>query len=221
MQHIFREPFSGLSHLAAAFASIAGLCVLTVNAALYGNLWHIISFSIFGSSMILLFTASAMYHLLPITEQGQKAWKRIDHMMIFVLIAGTYTPFCLVSLRDNVGWTLFGVIWSLAIAGILLKIFWLQAPRWLSTLIYIGMGWMIIFAISPLSDSLSEDALTWLIAGGLSYTGGAVIYGTKWPNPIPNHFGFHEIWHLFVIGGAFCHFWAIAFHLVGPTSIAT
>jgi len=218
MQSAFREPFSGLSHLFAAFAAIAGLCILTVNATLHGDIWHITSFAIFGSSMILLFMASAMYHLLPVSEQAQKVWKRIDHMMIFVLIAGTYTPFCLVTLRDSVGWTLLAVIWGLAFMGILLKIFWIHAPRWLSTLIYIGMGWMILFAISPLSENLSESALHWLIAGGLSYTGGAVIYATKWPNPYPRHFGFHEIWHLFVIGGAFCHFWAIAFHLAIPAS---
>ena len=218
MQSVFREPFSGLSHLFAAFAAIAGLCILTVNATLHGDIWHITSFAIFGTSMFLLFMASAMYHLLPVSEQAQKVWKRIDHMMIFVLIAGTYTPFCLVPLRDSVGWTLLAVIWGLAFTGILLKIFWIHAPRWLSTLIYIGMGWMILFAISPLSENLNESALQWLIAGGLSYTGGAVIYATKWPNPYPRHFGFHEIWHLFVIGGAFCHFWAIAFHLAIPTS---
>jgi len=169
--------------------------------------------------MFLLFMASAMYHLLPVSEQAQKAWKRIDHMMIFVLIAGSYTPFCLVVLRDGVGWTLFTVIWGLAIAGILMKIFWIHAPRWLSTLIYVGMGWMAIFAIGPLRQNLTEGALFWLIAGAGCYTVGAVIYGTKWPNPYPEHFGFHEIWHLFVIGGAFCHFWAIAFHLVGPSTL--
>ncbi|OUS06641.1 hemolysin [Gammaproteobacteria bacterium 42_54_T18] len=219
MQSMFREPFSGLSHLFAAFAAIAGLCILTVNATLHGDIWHITSFAIFGTSMFLLFMASAMYHLLPVSEQAQKVWKRIDHMMIFVLIAGTYTPFCLVPLRDSVGWILLAVIWGLAFTGILLKIFWIHAPRWLSTLIYIGMGWMILFATSPLSENLNENALLWLIAGGLSYTGGAVIYATKWPNPYPPHFGFHEIWHLFVIGGAFCHFWAIAFHLAIPADI--
>ena len=219
MQSVFREPFSGLSHLFAAFAAIAGLCILTVNATLHGDIWHITSFAIFGTSMFLLFMASAMYHLLPVSEQAQKVWKRIDHMMIFVLIAGTYTPFCLVPLRDSVGWILLAVIWGLAFTGILLKIFWIHAPRWLSTLIYIGMGWMILFATSPLSENLNENALLWLIAGGLSYTGGAVIYATKWPNPYPLHFGFHEIWHLFVIGGAFCHFWAIAFHLAIPADI--
>lgn len=218
MLHGFREPFNGLSHLLAALASIAGLCILTINATLYGSIWHIVSFSIFGASMFLLFMSSAMYHLLPVSEQAQKTWKRIDHMMIFVLIAGTYTPFCLVPLRDSVGWTLFTVIWSLAATGILLKIFWIHAPRWLSTIIYIAMGWIILFAISPLSESLHEQALEWLVAGGICYTVGAIIYATKWPNPHPQHFDFHGIWHLFVIGGAFCHFWAIAFHIATPTS---
>jgi hemolysin III len=214
MQTYFREPFSGFSHLFAAIGSIAALCILVVNASLYGDAWHITSFAIFGTSMILLFSASALYHLLPVSESAIKALKRFDHMMIFVLIAGTYTPLCLVPLRGVTGWTFFGIVWGLAIAGILMKLFWLDAPRWLSTILYLGMGWIAAFLIPELLDTMGAGGLFWLAAGGVSYTLGAVVYALKKPDLWPEHFGFHGLWHLFVIGGAFCHFWCIAYFLV-------
>lgn len=204
-----REPVSGLTHLVGALFSVAGLVWLVRAAASYGTLWHLVSFVVFGISLILLYTASSLYHLLPLSERGVRALKRVDHMMIYVLIAGTYTPFCLVPLRGVWGWSLLGVVWGLAIAGIVLKAVWLHAPRWLSTLFYVGMGWMVVVAILPLVRSMPPAAVAWLGVGGLLYTVGALIYALKWPNIIPRHLGFHEIWHLFVMGGSFSHYWAI------------
>lgn len=201
-----KEPFSGLSHLTGAFLSIAALSVLVTLAALQGTVWHVVSFSIYGTSMILLYTASALYHLLPLSERGSRVLRILDHVMIFMLIAGTYTPICLVPLRGGWGWSVFGVIWGLAIAGVFVSTFWINAPRWVSTGIYLLMGWVCIVAIYPIVTSLTVEGLVWLVAGGLFYSVGAVVYALKKPNPWPPHFGFHEIWHLFVMGGSFCHF---------------
>ncbi len=201
-----KEPFSGLSHLAGAFLSIAALSVLVTLAALQATVWHVVSFSIYGTSMILLYTASALYHLLPLSERGSHVLRILDHVMIFMLIAGTYTPICLVPLRGGWGWSVFGVIWGLAVAGVFVSTFWIHAPRWVSTAIYLLMGWVCIVAIYPIVKSLTAEGLFWLVAGGLFYSVGAVVYALKKPNPWPPHFGFHEIWHLFVLGGSFCHF---------------
>jgi hemolysin III len=154
-----------------------------------------------------------MYHLLPLPPRGTTILRRIDHAMIFVLIAGTYTPICLIPLRGVLGWILFGVIWGIAIVGIFLALFWNNAPRWLSTLIYLIMGWLIVVAFYPLVQTIPLGGIIWLILGGLCYSVGAVIYALKLPNPVPGIFGFHEIWHIFVMAGGFCHFWAM-FHYV-------
>jgi len=127
-------------------------------------------------------------------------------MMIYLLIAGSYTPICLIPLRGGWGWSLFGVAWFLAITGILLKIFWFKAPRWISTIFYIGMGWVVVIAFIPLTNTIPTAGVLWLIAGGISYTIGAVIYGLKKPNIFEKYLGFHEIFHIFVLGGSFCHF---------------
>lgn len=206
---LFREPVNGFTHLAGALLSIAGLVVMLVAAVKYGTAWHVVGFAIFGSSLILLYSASSLYHLLPVSKQGVEFLERIDHIMIFVLIAGSYTPFCLVPLRGPWGWSIFGLIWSLALAGIAFKIFWMHAPRWLSVGIYLLMGWIIVIAIYPLFLSIPRAALGWLVLGGLTYSAGAMVYGFKWPNPFPRFLDHHAIWHLFVLGGSFCHFWAV------------
>lgn len=212
MHSIFRDPFSGLSHLAGAIFAIVALCILAAQAALYGGVWHMVSFMIFGTTMLLMFASSSLYHLVHAQEQVIKWLKRIDHMSIFLLIAGTYTPICLVALNGSTGWWLFGVVWGIALLGVGLKVVWIHAPRWLSTVFYMLMGWLVV-AFYPVLDQIPTDALRWIAYGGLCYSLGAVVYATKWPNPWPKWFGFHDIWHLFVIAGAFCHFWAIAFHL--------
>jgi hemolysin III len=212
MRHFFqklREPVSGLTHFAGLLLSITALVLLVVYAAIEGTPWHIVAFAIFGTSLILLYGASSMYHLLSLSPKGISILRRIDHIMIFILIAGTYTPVCLVPLRGAWGWSLFGVIWGIAIAGIFQALFWINAPRWLSTLIYLVMGWLVVVAFYPLLQSIPTGGIFWFALGGFFYTLGAVIYGIKKPNPIPGIFGFHEIWHLFVMSGSFCHFWAL------------
>lgn len=211
---ILRDPFSGISHLVGAFLSVGALGVLTAFAAVFGDAWHIVSFSIFGFTMFLMYTSSSLYHLLPLREDALRLFRKIDHIMIFLFIAGTYTPICLVGLRGPWGWTLFGIVWGLALVGIFLKIFWLHAPRFLSTAIYVLLGWMAMIAFYPLTQVLSGSAMSWLLAGGISYSVGAVIYAVRKPDPFPGLFGFHEIWHLCVMGGSFCHFWLILRHVL-------
>jgi hemolysin III len=202
----FRDPVSGLTHMIAALLAVLATVLLILRVSSPAMPWHIVTFSIFGGGMILLYTASTLYHWLPVSEAGVRFLRRVDHSMIFFYIAATYTPICLIPLRGPWGWSLFGVIWGLALAGIVMKIFWLHAPRWLSTAIYLAMGWMALVGVYPLVMNLSIAALAWLAGGGLVYSAGAVIYALKRPDPWPGRFGFHEIFHLFVIGGSFCHF---------------
>ena len=207
--HQFRDPVSGLTHFAGFLLSIAAFILLETYAATHGNALHIVSSTIFGASLISLYGASSMYHLLPLSPRGITILRRIDHAMIFVLIAGTYTPVCLIQLHGVWGWSILSITWSIAIAGIFQAFFWLNAPRWFSTSLYLVMGWLIIFAFFPLIRSIPVNGIIWFVLGGVCYTGGAVIYALKRPDPVPGIFGFHEIWHLFVMGGSFCHFWAI------------
>lgn len=206
MLRIFREPVNGLTHAAGALLSIAGLSVLMAAAVTAGKTTHVVAFSVYGASLILLYTASALYHLLRVSQQAIAVLRRIDHMMIYILIAGTYTPVCLIVLPGMWGIGMLVFIWTLAAAGVLFTLFWMNAPRWLYTSLYVGMGWSAAIAIVPLMQSLPLEGLLWLLAGGVFYTGGAVMYAMKKPNIIPGWLGFHEIWHLFVIAGSFCHF---------------
>jgi len=203
-----REPFNGFSHLFGAVLSVAGLVLLIRRAFNYGSVLHLVAFIIFGISLILLYTASALYHLLLISEQVTKVLRYIDHMMIYILIAGTYTPICLISLRGVQGKILLISIWVLAVAGVIVTGFWLNAPRYLSTLIYAVMGWLIIVTLPQLLTALTVPGFAWLLIGGVFYTIGAIIYGLKRPN-LPSGLGFHEIFHLFIIAGSICHYWVI------------
>jgi len=205
----FREPFSGLSHLVGAVLSLVGLAVLIYTAVVRGSVWHQVALPIFGLSLVLLYTASTLYHLLPVSEVWVRFLRRLDHIMIFVLIAGTYTPFCLVALRGPWGWSLLAAVWGIALGGLFMKLFWLEAPRWLSVGVYMVMGWLVVVAAGPLIRTLPSGALVWIAIGGLFYTVGAGFYATRWPNPVPGVFGFHEIWHLFVMAGSFSHYWAV------------
>ncbi len=211
---IFREPINSISHGAGAIASIVGLTLLIVFSSLKGSAWHVVSFTIFGSTLVMMFTSSSLYHGLKITASKLSILRRIDHIMIYLLIAGTYTPICLVPLRGPWGWSIFGVVWGLALIGIILKIFFMNVPRLISTIIYLIMGWVCIVAIYPIVTILQGACIAWLFAGGLFYSIGAVIYSLKKPNPFPGVFGFHEIWHLFVISGSFCHFWLVFKYLL-------
>jgi hemolysin III len=203
-----REPFNGFSHLFGAVLSVAGLGLLIRRALNYGSVLYLVAFIIFGISLILLYTASALYHLLLISEQVTKVLRYIDHMMIYILIAGTYTPICLISLRGVQGKILLISIWVLAVAGVIVTGFWLNAPRYLSTLIYAVMGWLIIVTLPQLLTALTVPGFAWLLIGGIFYTIGAIIYGLKRPN-LPSGLGFHEIFHLFIIAGSICHYWVI------------
>jgi len=200
-----REPVNGLTHCLGAVLALVGAVLLLARVASPAMPWHIVTFAVFGTAMVMLYTASTLYHWLPLSEAGVRLWRRIDHCMIFVYIAATYTPICLIPLRGPWGWSLFGSVWALALAGIFVKVFWLHAPRWLSTGLYLGMGWMVIVGVYPLVVSLPAGALWWLLAGGLFYTVGAVVYASRWPN-VARHFGFHELFHVFVMAGSFCHF---------------
>lgn len=208
MRHL-KDPGSALTHLAGAVLSLLGLIVLVYKAFAHGDVWSVVSFAVFGLSLIALYTASTVYHSLTVSPKATLALRKVDHMMIFLLIAGTYTPFCLLPLRGVWGWSIFGAIWGCAALGMGVKLFWMGAPRWLSTIFYVLMGWLIVVAIYPLSQAVVPGSLVWLVTGGALYTVGAVLYATKWPNPWPGKFGFHEIWHLFVMAGSAAHFLAV------------
>ncbi|MBU0513945.1 MAG: hemolysin III family protein [Proteobacteria bacterium] len=209
-----KDPVSGLSHLAGAVLAAAGLGALVVLSALHRGPWHLVSFVVYGASLVLLYTASAVYHLLPLSAGKTLTWRRLDHIMIYVLIAGTYTPFCLVALRGVWGWSIFGAVWGLALAGLFLKLFWISAPRWMSTALYLVMGWVGLVAIHPIVKAVPIGGLVWLLAGGVFYSVGAVIYGLRRPDPWPGVFGFHELFHLFVLAGSLCHFYLMVRYLL-------
>lgn len=209
-----REPVSGLTHLAGALLSGAGLAALLA-VSRGQNFWRVGALAVFGVALVLLFAASAAYHLLPLSPGGTRTLRRVDHIMIYILIAGTYTPLCVIPLWGPWGWSLLGGVWTLALAGIAMATVWLNAPRWLTTAIYVIMGWLVVIAVVPLLRTVPAGGLEWLLIGGLFYTGGAVIYATRRPDPAPGVFGFHEIWHLFVMAGGLSHFWAI-FRYIAP-----
>ncbi|WP_138431087.1 PAQR family membrane homeostasis protein TrhA [Fodinibius saliphilus] len=208
-----REPVNSITHGAGAILAIVGLAFLLYEAIKKGSVSHIIAFSMFGLSMVLLYSSSSLYHALRVKEKTLELFRKLDHSMIYVLIAGTYTPICLLVLDGSWKWGLFSTIWCLAAIGIIKKFLWMNAPRWLSTVFYLAMGWLAVIIFPTLLDKLPLAFLIWIGLGGLAYTLGAVIYGIKKPDPIPNIFGFHEIWHLFVMLGTFSHFWAIYWYL--------
>jgi hemolysin III len=206
MGRFFREPASGFSHLVGAVLSVAGLILLLYVAITNRDVWQIVSFSIFGASMILLYSASAAYHLVNASEKAIRILQKIDHSMIFVLIAGTYTPICLTLLRGRLGYWLLALIWSCAAAGIVMKMFFFDIPRLLYTGVYLIMGWIAVFVIVPLYRAGGPLPLLWLLIGGLMYTAGGVIYALKKPDIFPGWLGFHEIFHIFVILGSAAHY---------------
>jgi hemolysin III len=199
--------------LSGAFLGVAALVVLVVLAR--GRPWHVSSFAIYGASLILLYTASALYHSLPVSERNVERLRIFDHASIYILIAGTYTPICLVPLRGGWGWSLFGVVWSLALIGGLLKIVWRTAPEWIGFVLYLIMGWLAVIALGPLARVLTGAGMGWLLAGGIVYSIGAVIYASERPRLWPGVFGAHDLWHLFVLGGSACHF-VVMLRFVAP-----
>lgn len=205
----FKDPGSAITHLIGAVAALfAAMPLLMRTASLFPDKVHVISMSIFIISMILLYSASTIYHSLNLSENSNRILRKLDHCMIFVLIAGSYTPICLIALHGSTGNLLFAIVWGIALVGIIVKICWITCPKWFSSVIYIGMGWVCVLAIVPIISSLSTAAFAWLVAGGIIYTIGGVIYALKLSffNTKHKNFGSHEIFHLFVLGGSICHF---------------
>lgn len=209
-----REPVNSLTHLIGAGIFLLATILMYVKVFTVGaNLKNIVSVTAFGLGLIALYSTSGWYHLIICSDDRLRFWKKMDHTMIFVLIAGTYTPFCLLALPDRIGLPLLAVVWGIAIVGSLMMIFWINMPRWLNTLLYIAMGWVGIFCTVPLYFSLPKVAFFLLILGGIFYTIGGVIYGVKKPN-FSKKFGFHELFHIFCLLGSFCHFCDVYFYLL-------
>ena len=209
----FREPDNGLTHLAGAVLALAACGLLLALALGTGSPRHVVAYAVFGASLVALYTASALYHALPLGPVGVARLRRLDHIAIFVLIAGSYTPFCLVALRGAWRWGLLAAIWGLAAGGIALKIGWMHAPARLSLALYVAMGWLSVLAIPALLAALPLAGLAWVAAGGLVYTAGAAVFALDRPRLYPGVFGSHALWHLLVIGGSGCHVWAVARYL--------
>jgi hemolysin III len=191
-----------LTHGLGLVLSVAGLATLVTAASGRGDAWSITATAIFGTTLVLLYTASTLYHSFR-DERWKRLLRKFDHAAIFLLIAGTYTPFLLVNLRGPWGWSLFGVIWGLAVAGVAVKFWFTGRFRILSTLLYLGMGWLVVIALRPMLQAVTPAGLWLLLAGGLAYTVGTVFYAWK---RLPYH---HAIWHLFVLGGSGCHYFAV------------
>lgn len=203
------ELASAWTHGLGAVASTAGGATLVALAALGGDGWQLLSAIIFSATLILLYTSSTLYHAMR-AEVVRARLRIADHCAIFLLIAGTYTPFTLVTLRGPWGWSLFGVVWGLAVAGVVFKLFFTGRLKRLSTAMYLGMGWLSVIAVNPILDALSPRTLLWLLAGGLAYTIGTAFYHSR---RIPYA---HAVWHLFVLMGSACHFVAVASQVTRP-----
>ena len=203
-----KDPGSAITHFIGMIMAIFAATPLLIRAASRPDRIHIVSLAVFIISMILLYAASTAYHSFNLSEKANIILKKIDHMMIFVLIAGTYTPVCLIVLNGTIGYTLLALVWGRALAGIVIKALWVTCPKWFSSILYIAMGWVCVLAFTQILNSLSPAAFGWLLAGGIIYTIGGVIYALKLPifNAKHSAFGSHEIFHLFVMGGSLCHF---------------
>jgi len=206
-----REPFNGASHLVGLMLACAGTWTLLRWAS---GAWEVAAFTIYGATLILLYGISFLYHSLPVAGRSLTALRTLDHIAIYFLIAGTYTPVALITLHNRLGWSLLAAVWLIALAGIPFKLLYLDAPVWLSTGTYLAMGYLALIAIVPLAQVVSLTGLLWLVAGGVAYTVGAVIYSQRRPDPFPGRFGHHEIWHLLVMAGSACHFAFMVYHVV-------
>ena len=202
-----REPVNSLTHWGGAILALIGLIALLIIC--WSTPAKIISLAIYGASLIFLFSASATYHMVRVKDKVLEIFRKIDHAAIYVLIAGTYTPFCVNVFTGFWKWGMLSIIWSLALIGIVVKIFYIRAPRWLNAGIYIVMGWLSLATAGQMIAHLPAWVLTWLIIGGVTYTLGAVVYMTKIFNFKPGVFGFHEVWHIFVLLAAMFHFIAV------------
>ena len=201
------ELANAFTHGIGAALAVAALAILVTFSGLEGDVWRVVSFSIYGTCLLLLYLASTFYHAFR-TERLKQLFRVFDHAAIFLLIAGTYTPICLVTLSPGWGWTMFGLIWGFSIAGIFFEVYFMDRYRWLTIGSYIGTGWLAVVAIKPLLDTMPTGGLIWLGAGGLFYTGGVVFYAWK---KLPFN---HAIWHLFVLAGSVCHFFCLLYYVL-------
>ena len=216
MQITIREPGSAITHYIGMLLSLIAAAPLLVKAEISGIPSALTAMGIFILTMILLYAASTVYHTLDVKAGVLKVFRKLDHMMIFVLIAGTYTPICLLVLKGKVGMIMLALVWGIAVVGIVLKAFWVTCPKWFSSIIYIAMGWICLLVFPTLLRDLKTPAFLWLLAGGILYTVGGVVYALRLQafNCVHKYFGSHEIFHLFVMAGSFCHFVVMYWYLV-------
>ncbi|WP_349944955.1 hemolysin III family protein [Lacrimispora sp. BS-2] len=209
-----KDPVSAITHFIAMILALIAAIPLLIKASADGRL-HLAALTVFIISMVFLYAASTIYHTLDISPKINRLLKKIDHMMIFILIAGTYTPICLIVLGDKTGWSLLALVWGIAISGIVIKACFIMCPKWFSSSLYIAMGWVCVLAFSKITETLSSAGFLWLLAGGIIYTIGGIIYALKLPlfNARHKSFGSHEIFHLFVMGGSLCHY-ILMYHFV-------
>ncbi|MBD5553787.1 MAG: hemolysin III family protein [Roseburia sp.] len=208
MQITIREPGSAITHFVGMLLAVLAAMPLLAKAGLSGSQTAVEAMMVFMGSMVLLYAASTIYHSVSVSERVLKVFRKVDHMMIFVLIAGSYTPVCMIVLGGKAGYMLLAAVWGIAAGGMLIKMLWINCPKWFSSVIYIAMGWVCVFVFGQLLQTLSTSAFLWLLAGGIIYTVGGVIYALKLPifNSRHANFGSHEIFHLFVMAGSVCHF---------------
>ena len=220
MKFKMKDPGSAITHLIGCIMAVLAAAPLLLKAAREPDKINIIAMGIFILSMILLYAASTIYHTVDSTEKVNRRLRKMDHMMIFILIAGSYTPVCLIVLQNMTGYVLCAAVWAVALIGIIVKACWITCPKWFSSVIYIGMGWLCVFAFIPIVRALSPAGFGWLLAGGIIYTIGGIIYALKLPifNSRHKNFGSHEIFHLFVMGGSICHF-IVMYYFVAPMPI--
>lgn len=197
------RPWSAITHGAGAVLALLGAILLLLRAH---TLPQLISFAVYGASMVTLYTSSALYHCLRTCVAWRRRLRKLDHCSICLLIAGSYTPICILALKDSCGPALLAGVWSFALAGILLSLLWITAPRWLSAGVYLCMGWLVVFALKPLCTALPAQGMFWLVAGGVLYSVGGVLYALKWPGRNNPRFGCHEIFHVFILLGSVCHY---------------
>ena len=205
-QTLGEEITNAVSHGVGLGLAVAALAVLVVLASRYGDVWYVVGFAIYGATLVILYLSSTLYHSFP-EGKVKRVFRLFDHASIFLLIAGTYTPITLIKLRGTVGWSLFGLIWGLAIIGIIFKIFFIDKYRILSTLLYIAMGWLVVVALKPLLEALNHTSILFLLIGGALYTLGTIFYAWKGKKYA------HAVWHLFVLAGSICHFFTMLFML--------
>ena len=215
-----KDPVSAITHGVAMLLAAVGAIPLLLKAAQAPDTLHVFALTIFILTMILLYFSSAMYHSIDSTEKVNRRLRKMDHMMISVMIAGSYTPVCLIVLHGPMGYALCALVWATALVGILLKAFWITCPKWVSSVLYIGMGWLCVLAFIPIIRALPAAGFGWLLTGGIIYTIGGVIYGLKLPLFDQRHryFGSHEIFHIFVMLGSACHF-VVMYFFVCPMPV--